>query len=205
MKNILIPLLTFFLLFVSCKRDEVVEPPISGPSTLSYIIEGKASPSTLLVGSTPNTVQIRVRLYDFSGRPIVGAPIYFETVWKFILLKRTYDQYENLTSEEEEEGSGTADLGNFYGNFKYIAYTDAEGYIHITYTGPDLYEYCRKTFSYFVPSDNLSKEEYYYYITSFYVLAKWASPPSPNMSVYSYIPISLKTDFSWPSLCKSLY
>lgn len=194
LRKFLIFLLFVFLIFVSCKRDEVVEPPISGPSTLSYIIEGSANPTTLRVAPEPDSSTIRVRLYDFTGKPISVAPIFFETLWTYVLIKRTYDQYGTLTKEETETGGGRADLGNFYGGYTNLSYTDANGYVSIVYTGPNSDEYNSRTvWSYtYGPPDNPSTDVYIIYITSFYVRAHWTSPPNSNMQIYCDIPIRLE-------------
>lgn len=204
LKKILIGLLFILLTFVSCKRDEVVEPPISGPSTLSYILEGSANPTTVIVSFERNSTQITVRLYDFTGKPIVGAPIFFETLWTYTLVKQTYDQYGTLTKEEAETGGGRADLGNFYGHYVYQAYTDANGYVNITYNAPDFYEYCDKTlwyYGWYGPPDNPLIDKYILHIDSFYIRARWVSPPNSNMTVYCDIPVNLEVSFKWPCDC----
>lgn len=194
MKRTIIIVLFILSLFVSCKRDEVSEPPISGPSTLSYILEGNANPSTVRVAPNPDTSLIRVRLYDFTGKPISGAPIFFETLWTYTIIKRTYDKYGTLTKEETKTGGGRADLGNFYGAYTNLSITDASGYVNIVYTGPDSYEYnARTVWSYsYGPPDNPSVDIYVLVITSFYIRAHWTSPPSSNMYIFCNIPINLE-------------
>ncbi len=194
MKKLAILVLLILFSFVSCKRDEVAEPPVSGPSTLSYILEGWANPTTVIVSTPPSTSQVRVRLYDFTGRPISGSPIFFETLWKYTLVKETYDKYGTLTNRETENGGGRADLGNFYGYSAYRAYTDSNGYVDIIYTGPTAEEYnSRVVWSYsYGPPDNKLTDIYMLYINSFYIRARWVSPPSQNMFIYCDIPISLE-------------
>jgi len=194
MKRLTILILLILLPFVSCKRDEVVEPPISGPSTLSYILEGWANPTTVVISTPPHSSQLRVRLYDFTGKPISGAPIFFETLWTWTLVTKTYDQYGNLKGEKKESGGGRADLGNFYGYYTCQAYTDANGYVEITYTGPNAEEYnSRVVWSYsYGPPDNVLTDIYILYINSFYVRAHWMSPPNSNMFIYCDIPIYLE-------------
>ncbi|MGQ9618362.1 MAG: hypothetical protein ACUVUG_05285 [Candidatus Aminicenantia bacterium] len=207
MKKLSIIFLSLFLLFVSCKRDEIVEPPMSSPSTLSYILEGNANLSVLNVSDNPGSANIRVRLYDFSGKPIAGAPIYFETVCTYTLKKITYDTYGNEISRSEEQGSATINLGFFNGNSgHYQAYTDANGYVELIYTAPDPTFYCSQTFSYQIygPPGNQQKDEYIYNINSFFIRARWASPPNPNMFIYCDIPITLILEFSWPSFCRMI-
>ncbi len=194
MRKLIIILIVMFTLFISCKRDEVVEPPISGPSTLSYILEGSANPTTLRIAPNPDSSLIRVRLYDFTGKPISGAPIFFETIWTYTLIKQTYDKYGTLTKEETSTGGGRADLGNFYGSFTYLAPTDSNGFVNIIYTAPDSEEFNSRTvWSYsYGPPDNPSTDVYIISISSFYIKAHWTSPPNSNMNIFCYIPINFE-------------
>ncbi len=204
MKKLTIFMLLILLPLISCKRDEVAEPPLSGPSTLSYILEGSANPTIVLVGMERNTTQIRVRFYDYTGKPISGAPIYFETLWTYTLVTKTADKYGNVVKEKTETGGGRADFGNFDGYYVKEFYTDANGYVNITYTAPDYEEYCHKTVWYsgfYGPPDNPYRDVYILSIDSFFIRARWASPPNSNMQIYCVIPIHLEVSFPWPCAC----
>lgn len=194
MKKLAILMLLILLPFVSCKRDEVVEPPISGPSTLSYILEGSANPTTLIITFTPSTSMITVRLHDFTGKPIPGASIFFETLWTWTLVTRTYDKYGALLKKEEEKGGGRANFGNFDGSDTKLSYTDPNGYVNVLYTAPDWYEYSRRTYWVYESGspDNPRIVENILYITSFYIRAHWMSPPNSKMWIYCDIPLILK-------------
>jgi len=104
-------------LTTSCTREGITEPPVSGPSSFSVLLQLSASPNAVFAGlSSRGATTVTARLKKFNGEAIPNTTIYFEIV---------------------DSAGNKVNYGFFEGNTGVTSKTtDNSGETHLAYYGP---------------------------------------------------------------------
>ena len=104
-------------LITSCTKDGITEPPVSGPSSFSVLLQLSASPNAVFAGlNNRGTTTVTARLKKFNNEPLPNRTIYFEIV---------------------DSAGSKVDYGFFEGNTGVVSKaTDGNGEARLAYYGP---------------------------------------------------------------------
>ena len=108
-KIILITVLIGVALTMSCKRNDVADPQLFGPSTYNIVIAGTASPSSLYIPKerTPQTSLISVKVTQYDGKAVAGKDVIFQQWDATQGVKRGYFDGTLLSVKKTTDSSGS--------------------------------------------------------------------------------------------------